>query len=143
MAVNASIELRFVSTAAGSAQLIELNPQGSGVAPINYGDYNNDGIVDAADYAAYRKYLNDFQTDTTNIILNDFSPGWVMDEDYPVWRNAFGTTSAGGANSSVVPEPACCVLGVFGMALGLIRRSRDVLRAGVKRSAQCTASPQR
>jgi hypothetical protein len=71
----------------------------------NYGDYNNNGVVDAADYIVYRKYLN-----TLEEIPNDETPGWVMQDDLEVWRRRFGSTGgSGGASSSTVPEPASCV----------------------------------
>jgi hypothetical protein len=83
----------------------------------NFGDYNDDGIVNAADYAAYRKFL-DSPADTTNIIRNDETPGWVMLEDYDVWRRRFGTSNAGaGASPSAVPEPSS---GVFSVLLGTL-----------------------
>jgi hypothetical protein len=122
-AVSASVELRFVSTSDGGVQFNELESQGAGVPLPNYGDYNNNGIVDSADYSAFRKYL-DSPDDTSNIILNDFSPGWVMAEDYDKWRERFGTSSAGGANSAAAPEPSgCALIALLGM-LSLLRHRR-------------------
>jgi hypothetical protein len=75
----------------------------------NFGDYNDNGMVDAADYVVYRKYLGSAAT-----IPNDATPSGVMTGDFEVWRQRFGTASAGGASSSSgVPEPACCVLNVL------------------------------
>jgi hypothetical protein len=68
-----------------------------------YGDYDDNGTVDATDYLVWRKNL---ETPTT--IPNDSSPGWVSTEDYNVWRGNFGlATPANGAsfNSQLVPEP--------------------------------------
>ena len=87
----------------------------------NFGDYNDNGTVDAADYAAYRKYL-DTPTDTTNIIHNDETPGWVMTDDYDVWHRRFGTSSTGGAGPSAVPEPSCCVISILMGAMTLVLR---------------------
>lgn len=82
-----------------------------GPAPGVDGDYNNNGIVDAADYAVWRKRLNQ------NVTLpNDTTPGSVLQVDYGVWRSNFGKTSAGAGTSGGllasgdVPEPASCVL---------------------------------
>ena len=65
------------------------------------GDYNNNGIVDAADYVVWRKGLG--TTYTQN--------------DYDVWRAHFGQTAGSGAAipsanplSAAVPEPATLVL---------------------------------
>ena len=70
------------------------------------GDYNNDGVVDAADYVVWRK--------------NDGSPA-----GYNEWRAHFGTTSNTGsvvmssAESSppAVPEPASGLILSFGIAI--------------------------
>jgi hypothetical protein len=61
------------------------------------GDYNNNGIVDAADYVVWRNGLG--TTFTQN--------------DYNVWRTNFGRTAGAGSGATaiaVVPEPAtlCC-----------------------------------
>jgi hypothetical protein len=72
------------------------------------GDFNGDGSVDAADYVVWRK------TD-------------LSQEGYNEWRTNFGRTSGGAAlGASAVPEPACLLLIVAGLAgiLGTGRRSR-------------------
>jgi hypothetical protein len=68
------------------------------------GDYNNDGMVDAADFVVWRK--ND---GTGNLLLNDPIGGTIGPAQYNQWRTHFGLTSVSGAvvraNASV-PEPA-------------------------------------
>jgi hypothetical protein len=76
------------------------------------GDYNHDGIVDAADYVVWRK--------------TDGSP-----TDYNLWRAHFGQPSGSGTSvsvNSIVPEPATMVLLMF-TAAGCCLRQR---RAGQK-----------
>jgi hypothetical protein len=69
------------------------------------GDYNNNGVVDAADYVLWRKggpLQNEVDT-----------PGTVNAADYTAWRARFGNTSGSGTSlgGSAVPEPsACCLL---------------------------------
>ena len=63
------------------------------------GDYNENEIVDAADYTEWRDRLGD-----TNPLPNDLTPG-VTQEDYTVWKQNFGQTASGAAAASV-PEPA-------------------------------------
>lgn len=58
------------------------------------GDFNDDGIVDAADYVAWRK---------GGALQNDATPG-VSSADQTAWRQAFGAHQAGAA--AVVPEVA-------------------------------------
>ncbi len=78
------------------------------------GDYNNNGVVDAADYVVWRKELG--TTFTQN--------------DYNVWRANFGQTAPGagsGAGSianAAVPEPATLVLLTLATAVLCVRRGR-------------------
>ena len=85
------------------------------------GDYNLNGIVDAADYVVWRDTLTQMVPPSSGA---DGDGNVTIDsDDYDVWRNHFGQ-SAGGAGSYViasVPEPAtlallilaevCCCLG--------------------------------
>jgi hypothetical protein len=75
------------------------------------GDYTADGIVDAADYIAWRKGLG--TTYTKN--------------DYDVWRANFGRTASGGASASV-PEPSTAAIGMCGLIFAAAiqhRKPRD------------------
>ncbi len=68
------------------------------------GDYNNNGVVDAADYVVWRKGLG--TTYTQN--------------DYNVWRAHFGLSAGSGAGvstSAAVPEPATWVLCAVALVL--------------------------
>jgi hypothetical protein len=62
------------------------------------GDYNNNGVVDAADYVLWRN---------GGALQNDPTPG-VQPADYTTWRANFGRTAAGGSAmlAAAVPEPA-------------------------------------
>jgi hypothetical protein len=74
------------------------------------GDFNNDSVVDTADYATWRKGLGTTYTQT----------------DYDLWRAHFGQTGGIGAGLSAggaVPEPASllisalvCSISLFGVA---------------------------
>ncbi len=62
------------------------------IRPPLAGDFNADGVVDAADYVVWRNGLHVTYTDA----------------DYNIWRTNFGSTSGSGASSSAaaaVPEP--------------------------------------
>jgi hypothetical protein len=66
------------------------------------GDYNNDQVVNAADYAVWRDNRNSSAT-----LPNDVTPGTVNTSDYDVWRANFGRTIAdAGGSAAAVPEPA-------------------------------------
>jgi hypothetical protein len=78
---------------------------GTVVTPVP-GDYNANGVVDAADYVAWRNAL-----DTPTTLPNDTTPGTVTQADYDVWRTNFGRTAASGGliETASVPEPASVV----------------------------------
>jgi hypothetical protein len=73
------------------------------------GDFNNDGIVDAADYVVWREG-----------VIVESTPA-----NYAIWRAKFGTAVDGaGASLRAVPEPASAVLMAVVAAVGLaVRRS--------------------
>lgn len=83
------------------------------------GDYNNNGIVDSADYVLWRNG-GPLQNEVDN-------PGTVNAGDYTAWRARFGNTSGSGTGtgSAAVPEPNAGVLAVVALALcGLLYQRR-------------------
>ena len=96
--------------------------------PLLPGDYNADGIVDAADYVVWRKNLNQ------PVLLPNKNTSGVTQSDYDVWRVHFGQTLSGsGAGSLVqnaVPEPPTIVLFV---ALGCFALLSRLYNTGVAR----------
>lgn len=73
------------------------------VAESLNGDFNNDGIVDAADYTVYRDNLG-----SSNALPNDNDLGTpVGSAHYDLWVANFGATAP--SASSTIPEPASCV----------------------------------
>lgn len=81
------------------------------------GDYNSDGVVDAADYTVWRNQLG-----TTTLPNRDpGATGPVGQFDYLVWKNNFGTTSTG--NATTVPEPASLLVGLW-VVIGISVKSR-------------------
>lgn len=103
-------------------QLVVLSGNVNVVAPGLAGDYNDNGVVDAADYALWRKHLNQSVT-----LPNDTTPGTVTAADYDVWKANFGRTPGGPQGASLataVPEPATWLLGLCGALLALRRGNR-------------------
>jgi hypothetical protein len=86
------------------------------------GDYNNNGVVDAADYVLWRN---------GGPLLNEVATvGSATAEDYTEWRARFGNTSGSGsgASSEGVPEPSSAVLTLFAVASLMLYRSKFTLR---------------
>lgn len=87
------------------------------------GDYNKNGVVDAADYVVWRSSLN--QTGT-NLAADGNKDNRVDSLDYTYWKSRFGkvtTTSA----IAVIPEPATLALILVGAFLASSFRSRHSL----------------
>jgi hypothetical protein len=88
------------------------------------GDYNENGLVDAADYVVWRK-----QFGSPTALPNDDTPG-VGNDDYARWRARFGNTLSGsGASVSVaIPEPGS--LAMLTVAMGIVtsvKRRRETI----------------
>ena len=88
------------------------------------GDYNNNGIVDAADYTVWRD-----QFGQSFALPNEdpgSTPGMVTTEDYDYWKAHFGATAGGGSLASgTVPEPGMLVMAITG-ALGVMLVHRRI-----------------
>ena len=113
-------------------------------APSPTGDYNGNHLVDAADYAIWRKTLNQ-----TGVPLGSGADGnangTIDSGDYTFWRQRFGNTAAasaagGYAVANAVPEPAAMTLLLMGVLVLLLnvrqtpaKSSRDV----IEKSAPC------
>jgi glucose/arabinose dehydrogenase len=99
------------------------------------GDYDNNQVVDVADYIVWR---DNFGTNT--ILLNDAVGGMIGDGQYIQWKANFGKTIATGGTGTSVPEPAFEILltmaGLAGVLAAPLRRRRHSSRgepAGLSR----------
>lgn len=83
------------------------------------GDYNGDGVVDAADYTVWRAAL------TTQDLAADGNGNNVVDAgDFTVWRANYGQSSAAASSAAAVPEPATCLLLMTALAGVVATRRR-------------------
>ena len=89
------------------------------------GDFNQNGVVDAADYLVWRKNVA-----TSTALPNDLIGGTIGTAQYSQWRANFGTTSPGAGSGSgfsvnaPVPEPSTLILLIFAVAGWHLRRGR-------------------
>lgn len=91
-----------------------LQSIGAGVA----GDYNQNGVVDSADYVMWRN--SNGQSVTPGTGADGDGNGIVNANDYSFWRARFGNTSGSGSalGGGAIPEPASAVLiALAGLAL--------------------------
>jgi hypothetical protein len=87
------------------------------------GDFNDDGVVDTADYVMWKK-LNDSGVETG--LANDPTPDVIDSTDYDTWVRNFGTGVGTGGGGTAVPDPASAVLLAV---VGLLVFSTNRLRA--------------
>jgi serralysin len=81
-----------------------------------YGDFNDDGIVDAADYTIWRDHLG--EADDSSILDRGDGVAGISVEDYEVWKSSFGLSyeAAAAVAAQTVPE-ASAFANIFGAAI--------------------------
>jgi hypothetical protein len=85
------------------------------------GDYNGNGIVDAADYTVWRDSLGSM----TNLAADGNGNGVIDAGDYDVWKMHFGQTAGGGGagGAAGVPEPSTGLFAILACGLSLLWRA--------------------
>ncbi|TWT78526.1 Glycosyl hydrolase family 85 [Posidoniimonas polymericola] len=78
------------------------------------GDFNRDGVVDAADYTVWRDNLG--ASEDGGVLGGNGAGGTVGADDYDLWRSNFGAALPTGSESAQVPEPTGVALSI-GLAL--------------------------
>jgi hypothetical protein len=72
------------------------------------GDYNHNGMVDAADYIVWRKSIG---STGSGLAADGNGDNMVNQLDYDIWRLHFGETAGAAASteSQSVPEPSTAI----------------------------------
>jgi hypothetical protein len=93
------------------------------------GDYNSNGVVDAADYVVWRNNLGQMVSLPNR---NPGNVGPVSVEDYNAWRARFGNTNSGSGalSASPVPEPSVSALLILPVIALSMTRQRARLVVG-------------
>jgi hypothetical protein len=111
----------------GADDTIQLYELSLSPVAILQGDYNRNGVVDADDYAVWRKSVG--QSVATGTGADGNFDGLINQADYAVWKTHFGQTSGSGAGAGLlidttVPEPAASVLAAVGFIAWAVSRRR-------------------
>jgi hypothetical protein len=96
------------------------------VVPRLPGDYNANGIVDAADYVVWRKSAGNLPTSlAADGSGPSGSPDGIVDEiDRQFWRANFGNLLQTPSSGTVVPEPSLMTLAILIGTIGVTSRAR-------------------
>jgi hypothetical protein len=90
------------------------------------GDYNDDGVVNAADYTVWRNSRDAFGS---GLVADGNRDGGVDVADFVLWKSRYGNTRATGALAGMgqqVPEPNSLIGALVFAALGLtLARNRE------------------
>jgi hypothetical protein len=108
---------------------LDILPNAVVLRVIGTGDYNGNGMVDAADYAVWRNLLGQ---SGPGLAADGDGNGIVDTADYNFWRSRFGNLVPGAASVAVVstPEPSIWFL----LAAGCVGMSHN-RRNGRRRTA--------
>lgn len=99
----------------------------AGPTATEQGDYNDDGIVDLADFTLWRNTLG-----STSKLAADGNGNLHIDAgDYNVWKRNFGLQTAGANNASSgleIPEPSTWTLVLLAVSGGVLhKKGRNAL----------------
>ena len=105
------------------------------------GDFNNNGVVDAADYTVWRDHLGSTFDLNGNGDETGGSAGVVDEADFALWRAYFGATGAAATSAQTIPEPTSAFMAVLGIVLTLSRRGMRQAMKARRRSEIRRCSP--
>lgn len=114
-------------TSIGGIDFHESTTFSDSAAPRPSGDFNYDGVVDAADYTVWRDNIGS----NSHLDADGDFDGVVGVPDYELWKSSYGSSGGGSSWTSegaTVPEPEAlllCGAGLLALLAWPIRRERD------------------
>jgi hypothetical protein len=89
------------------------------------GDYNGDGVVDAADYNVWRNAYGG----AYNPMADGNNDQMIDLEDYALWKSNYGQSAGGSGTGGLyaIPEPSSVLLAMFAAAVLALYRRRHSL----------------
>jgi hypothetical protein len=120
------LDLQFTDWTQGFGGGFSYDRAEGSLAPEPTGDYNGNGVVDAADYIVWRSTLDQPAVPAGSGADGDES-GTIDAGDYTFWAARFGNTvpgAGGGAGGTAVPEPATFALLLVGALFVAFRAGR-------------------
>ncbi|TWT86645.1 Matrixin [Pseudobythopirellula maris] len=106
-------------------------------APVLAGDYNGNGVVDAADFTLWRDTLGE----TDNLAADGDLSGEVDQGDYDLWAANFGMTLDAAPAHLAAPEPNATLMGVIAVFTTPWLRGRSKRGWFATHAASRTAQP--
>jgi autotransporter-associated beta strand protein len=128
--INGAFASAALPALSGLMWQLDHQPNAVSLVVAVAGDYNHNGVVDAADFVVWRK----MQGQTGVALAADGNGNGTIDSgDFDIWRAHFGQTAGSGSAlpsaeslSAAVPEPSSALLlFVFGASIA-IQRGRGV-----------------
>jgi hypothetical protein len=101
---------------------ITVLPLSGGLA----GDYNHNGVVDAADYVVWRRQVGQ---SGTGLAADGDGDGAIDIDDYQLWRTNFGRSSSTATSTGIVSAPEPTTLLLLAAACSVRRRMRRHTRS--------------
>ena len=113
---NIYLDIQFTDWSIAAGSFSYERAVGTIMPPDATGDYNENGVVDAADYVLWRDTLDQAVTPAGNGADGNMS-GTVDAADYDFWRARFGNMVPIPALAAAVPEPTTIAPLLIGLLL--------------------------
>ena len=110
---GATLAVEIGGTGAGQYDVLAVLGTPEAATDVS-GDYNGNGLVDAADYSAWRDVLAAGGTELTN----DSTPGTVDESDYDYWKAHFGEGGSVGSAAELAGQLAIDLIDGFTPTVG-------------------------